>query len=210
MLPYVLWLTRTNYWDHICSVLYWLSVSKRIECKILFLTYQCLHRTALQYLQELVKPYNPRCSFCFSFLCRLSVSGFGENTNKKRSGTRSFHRAVPTLWTSLPDKLHCTKYIVSSRGRLKSHLFSTLWSPHPYSSPSPHPLPRVFLSSPYHPPHPQHPLFFFFFIFFAKCNEHLVFLPGVRLCSTSRHWHWYWPTIYSHRMSSCWNVCGTH
>ena len=52
--------TRTKSWDCITPVLYWLPVSKQIEYKILCLTCQCVHKTALQYLQELVSLYNPR------------------------------------------------------------------------------------------------------------------------------------------------------
>ena len=80
--------TRTKSREHITPVLRplrWLPVTKRIEYKIPCLTYQWVHKTAPQYLQELVFPYNPPYSVCLSPLCRLNISEFGENTNKKCS-----------------------------------------------------------------------------------------------------------------------------
>ena len=104
--------TRTKSRDHITPVLrslHWLPVSKRTEYKILCLTYQCVHKTTPQYLQKLVSAYTPPRSLRSSSLYRFSVSGFGENTNKKHSGARSFYNAAPTLWNRLPDKLHQAK-----------------------------------------------------------------------------------------------------
>ena len=101
-------------WNHPrTQSLHWLPVSKWIEYKIPCLTYQWVFNTMLQYLQKLVSQYNPPCSLCSSSLCRLSVSGFGKDTNEKRSGARSFHNAAPTLWNRLPDKINQTKDIAS-------------------------------------------------------------------------------------------------
>ena len=104
--------------------------------------------------------YNPPHSLCSSSLCRLSVSGFGENTNKKRPGTRSFRNAAPTLWNRQPDKLNWAKDIASFRWQLKLHLFSTLWTPHS--------LPHIFLPLQSHPIPTLFFFLFFFLIFFAK------------------------------------------
>ena len=49
-------------------------------------------------------------------------SGFGENTNKKCLGARSFRNAAPTLWNRLPDKLHLANDIASFWWQLKSLL----------------------------------------------------------------------------------------
>ena len=60
------------------------SVRNLINGLFLYLTYQCAHKTAPQYLQpELVSPYNPPPSLRSSSLCRLSVYGIGEDTNKQ-------------------------------------------------------------------------------------------------------------------------------
>ena len=50
---------------------------------------------------------------------------------QKRSGARSFCNAAPTLRNRLPDKFYQVKYMASFWRQLKSHLFSTMWSPHP-------------------------------------------------------------------------------
>ena len=101
--------TGTKSRKHISPVLrslHWLSVTKRIEYKILCLTYyQCLYKTAPQYLQELVSQYCPPCFLRSSSLCRLNISEFSENRNKKRSAARSFHNAAPILWNRLPNFL---------------------------------------------------------------------------------------------------------
>ena len=68
---------------------------QRIGYKLLCLTYQYVHKTTPQYLQELVSQCNPPCSLCSSFLCRLSVSGFRENKNKKYSTARSVRCSNP-------------------------------------------------------------------------------------------------------------------
>ena len=105
--------TRIKSRGHIAPVLrllHWLPVSKRIEYKILFLTYQCVHKIAPEYLQETVSQYNSTRSLGSSSLCRLNVVGFGENTNKKRSGARPFRNAAPTnsLEQTSPSKRHCS------------------------------------------------------------------------------------------------------
>ena len=54
--------TRTKSREHITPVLqslHWLPVTKRIDNKILCLTFQCVYKTAPQYPQEPVSQYNP-------------------------------------------------------------------------------------------------------------------------------------------------------
>ena len=46
-----------------------------------------------------------------NILLSLIISGIGENTNKKHSGTRSLCNVAPTLWNSLPDTLQNTEDI---------------------------------------------------------------------------------------------------
>ena len=116
--------TSIKPWDHFTPVLWslhWLPISKWIKYKIMCLTYRYVHETVLQYLQELVSPYNqPHCLRSF-FLCRPSISGFGENKKKKHSSTRSFHNAVSTPYNRPLDAPHSNKHCIP----LKSHLLST-------------------------------------------------------------------------------------
>ena len=83
--------TRTNSQNHITTVLWslhWLPVSKGIEYKIICFTYHCVHKTAPQYLHELVSQSSPPRSFRPSFLCRQNLFRFDENTNTRHSETR--------------------------------------------------------------------------------------------------------------------------
>ena len=119
--------TRTKPSEHITPVLkrlHWLPVSKRIDHKLLCLTQNCLHGTAPSYLTDLVNPYTPARRLRSSSSSRLTISGFGSNTNKKHSGARSFRNAAPTLWNSLPDHLKKAPSVPSFRKGVKGHLFN--------------------------------------------------------------------------------------
>ena len=93
--------TLTKKYDHISPILkslHWLPVEKRINFKILTLTYKCLHNLAPIYLEELIKPYNPVRNLRSSDQLLLEVP----KTRLKIYGDRSFTKAAPTLWNSLP------------------------------------------------------------------------------------------------------------
>ena len=118
--------TRTKPTEHITPVLkqlHWLPVTQRIDFKLLALTFKCLHNSAPDYLQELITPYIPARSLRSSTSTRLAIPGYHENTDKKKSGARSFKNAAPTLWNNLPESLRSAPSIHSFRRRLKSHLF---------------------------------------------------------------------------------------
>jgi hypothetical protein len=93
-------LTRAKKNEHISPVirsLHWLPVSKRVDFKILVLTYKCLHDLAPTYLQELLHPYEPTRSLRSSTQCLLQVP----KTHLKTYGDRAFEMAAPTVWNSL-------------------------------------------------------------------------------------------------------------
>ena len=53
---------KTPFRDHITPVrkrLHWLPICQRIQYKILYLTWRCLHGLAPSYLEGLLEPYNP-------------------------------------------------------------------------------------------------------------------------------------------------------
>ena len=139
--------------EHITSVLrswHWLLVTKRIEYKIISFTDQCVHKTTPQNLQELVCQHSTSRSLRPSSLCRLSVSGFAENTmtkqnnNNKHSGARSFRSAAaPNLWNRLPDKLHQANNIASSWQQLKSHFIFNFVIPSSHTPPPPPSFPST-------------------------------------------------------------------
>ena len=132
-----------------------LPVTKWIGYKFFCLAYQCVYKTAPQYLQELVSQYNPPCSLRSSSLCKLSVSGFGENTNKKTFRSNVIpqcctHPLEQAARQASPGKSHC---FLSAAAEI-TFVFNFVIP----SSPCPHPLPHVFLPLlSYLPPtpHPQ-------------------------------------------------------
>jgi hypothetical protein len=115
-------LTRTKSWEHISPILrslHWLPVMKRIEYKILILTYKCLCNQAPDYLQEMLEPYQPGRSLRSSDKLLLRVP----KTRLRTCGDRSFTKAAPILWNSLPHHLHLCNTLESFKSGLKTHLF---------------------------------------------------------------------------------------
>ena len=100
--------------------------------------YQRITKTASQYLQGLVSKYNPPPhSLRSSCLCRLSISGSGENMKKKVHKQGHSSMLHPSSGTGCRTCFTRQKNIASFQRQLKAHLFSTLWSSDP--------LPHVFL-----------------------------------------------------------------
>ena len=137
--------TRTKFQGHITSVLptlHQLPVSKPTEYKILHLTYQFAHKTTPQYLQELVSPYNPPHSLHSSSLCRLSISGFGENIKQNTFKSKVIlqcctHPLEQAARQASQSKRHCFFKATAEITFVFNFVI--------FSSPSPHPLPHVFL-----------------------------------------------------------------
>ena len=104
----------------ILKKLHWLPVSKRIEFKILLLTYKCLHGLAPKYLSDLLKPYKP------SRLLRSSSKLLLEEPGSRTStfGKRSFSLAAPSLWNNLPDTVKHAISLASFKSQLKTFLFT--------------------------------------------------------------------------------------
>jgi hypothetical protein len=117
--------TRTKTSDHIKPVLrdlHWLPVSKRMDYKVLSLAHACMHKTAPDYLREIVPAYEPSRRLRSSSQSRFSLPAV-EDTNKKRSGARAFSNAAPKLWNSLPDNLKNIESASLFRKKLKAFLF---------------------------------------------------------------------------------------
>ena len=117
-------LTRTKKFEHISPVirsLHWLPVLKRIEFKILLLTYKCIHNLAPSYLKELLEPYHPSRSLRSADQLLLRVP----KTRLKTYGDRSFSKAAPTLWNGLPLSVRECDSLESFKSSLKKHLFES-------------------------------------------------------------------------------------
>ena len=120
-------LTRTKKFEHITPILkslHWLPVSKRIEYKILTLTFKCLQEEdeAPGYLKELITKYEPRTEMTLrSFDKKLLVD---PRTNLVTYGDRSFYKAAPTLWNALPLDIRQSDSLGCFQTKLKSYLFN--------------------------------------------------------------------------------------
>ena len=114
--------TGTKRHEHITPILHslhWLRVKKRIDFKILTLTYRCLHDTAPAYLKDLLHPYQPTRSLRSASSLLLKVP-----RSKLRSyGDRAFSKAAPTLWNSLPKHIRESRSLESFKSALKTYLF---------------------------------------------------------------------------------------
>ena len=116
-------LTRTKKCEHISPIiqsLHWLPISKRIDYKILVLTYKCLHNRAPANLQELVQPYEPVRSLRSSSKSLLQVP----KTRLKTYGDRAFAKAAPILWNTLPLNIRECDSLDTFKTVIKTYLFS--------------------------------------------------------------------------------------
>lgn len=115
-------ITGTKRYEHITPVmqnLHWLPIRRRIEYKILVLTFKCLLGTAPGYLVDLLQKRHNKGT-------RDDDRNFLVIPKVKRStfAGRSFSFASPTLWNRLPDDLRLTTDIDFFKKQLKTYLFS--------------------------------------------------------------------------------------
>ena len=105
---------------HIRKALHWLPVQARINFKILVLTWKALHGLAPRYLSELLKYKSNVRRLRSSGKMLLEVP----RTKLVTCGDRTFRKAAPTLWNSLPAHLHEKVTLEAFKSGLKTHLFS--------------------------------------------------------------------------------------
>lgn len=115
-------LTNTKKMDHITPVLkslHWLPVCKRIDFKILLLTYKALNGLGPKYISDLLVVYEaPR-------LLRSSGTGLlcvPRVRTKKAEAAFGFY--APHLWNKLPEHLRCAQTVSAFKSGLKTLLFS--------------------------------------------------------------------------------------
>ena len=112
---------RTPRRDHITPILrelHWLPIQKRIDFKVLNLTYKALHGEAPAYLQQLITPYTPCRDLRSKDQLRLTCKRF-----KTKYGHRSFVAASAKLWNPLPEEIKRKPTQQSFRKALKTHFF---------------------------------------------------------------------------------------
>lgn len=115
-------LTRTNRRAHITPILealHRLSVSLRINFKILVLTFRALNGQAPEYISALIQPYSSARTLRSSSQNLLMVP----RTCFKTRGDRSFKAVAPCLWNELPLSLRSLDSVESFKKHLKTFLF---------------------------------------------------------------------------------------
>ena len=119
--------TLTRKREHISPVLknlHWLPVRRRIDFKVLLITYKCMNNEAPDYLQELLKKYVPKRSLR-SENQNLLVVPKGE---LKYFGRRAFQYVAPCLWNNLPLEIRQAPSTNSFKSMLKTHFFRLSYS----------------------------------------------------------------------------------
>jgi hypothetical protein len=113
-------LTRKH--EHITPVLislHWLPINKRIEFKIILLTFKPLNGLTSVYLQDLLQEYHPSRQLRSASENLLVVP----KTKYKYYGDRAFVKCAPVLWNRLPQSLRAIKTVPAFKTALKTHLF---------------------------------------------------------------------------------------
>ena len=114
--------TKTRRRDHITPVLaglHWLPVEKRVEFKILLVTFKALHGLAPGYISDLIRLYEPARS-----LRSLDLQFLHKPRSRTKTyGDRSFAVGSPHLWNKLPISLRQCHESESFKTDLKAYLF---------------------------------------------------------------------------------------
>ena len=96
--------TKMHHVTPLLKHLHWLPVKKRIEYKILLLTFKALHGEAPSYIQEMLHPYIPSKTLRSADKLQLI-----EKRMTRKHGDRAFSSAAPKLWNALPLPLQLSK-----------------------------------------------------------------------------------------------------
>ena len=119
-------ITGTPKHEHITPslvALHWLPVRKRIEFKVLLLTYNALCGQGPQYIQDMLVPYAPSRTIRTRGYKPLQVPRM-----KTKYGERAFSYAAPSLWNALPDFVKSAKNVKTFKKLLKTYLFQKEYS----------------------------------------------------------------------------------
>ena len=101
-------ITRTSRYEHLTPVLkelHSISVSHRVEFKILVLTYKALHDQSPGYIKNMLEVYEPARNLRSQNTAQLVVP----RTKTVRYGGRSFSSVAPRLWNALPVSIRNSK-----------------------------------------------------------------------------------------------------
>ena len=110
-------------YDHVTPVLkalHWLPVYKRVEFKVLCMTFKALKGLAPRYLRDLLHYYEPTRPLCSEGKNLLLVP----KTRLKTFGDRAFSVQAPRLWNKLPIEIRTAPSLDVFKKMLKTHLFT--------------------------------------------------------------------------------------
>ena len=100
--------------------LHWLPVRQRITYKILILTFKAYHKTAPQYICDLIiaRTYNRavRSNNSFALVVRM--------IKLKHYGERSFSYAAPVEWNKLDVEIRSLSNLETFKKKVKTYLFN--------------------------------------------------------------------------------------
>ena len=113
--------------DHITKTLldlYWLPIQQRILFKILTLTYQAYHKTAPQYLCDLIMPYSNARSLRSDNMSLIAPCH--SRAKLKSYEKRLFQYAAPTEWNKLPLLIRESPSLDIFKTQLKTFLLKSI------------------------------------------------------------------------------------
>ena len=106
--------------------LHWLPVKVRSTYKIALLCYHCHSSTATSYVTDMLHEklshirFTRSSSYTMPLLNRLAH-------RKATLGDRSFSFASSSVWNSIPNDARCSQSLSSSKSRLKTYLFRSVY-----------------------------------------------------------------------------------
>ena len=106
--------------------LHWLLVKVRSTYKIACLCYHCHSSTAPSYVTEMLhrKPLHTRNTRSSSYTMPILN---GPTHSKATLGDHSFSLTSSYVWNSIPNDVRCAPSLSSSKSRLKTYLFRSVY-----------------------------------------------------------------------------------
>ena len=101
-----------------------LVTQKRIEYKLLLITFKATHNLAPQYISDMLHPYPTPRPLRSSDENLLAIP----QSRTKSYGDRAFSIAAPKLWNGLPDELRFINELGQFKRQLKTHLFKSAYN----------------------------------------------------------------------------------
>ena len=114
---------QTSRREHITPILrelHWLPIQKRVEFKVLLITFKVINGLAPTYLSDLLASYEPTRCLRSGQQHLLRVP----STRLKTFGDRAFSYFAPHLWNKLPMHLRTITSLEIFKHELKSYLFA--------------------------------------------------------------------------------------